>query len=115
MIRGGNYCNVTFSNSQKKNIKNEEKYSKELPLCKCNLPCDISYNQEKKSIYFYCAKKNFYNKLYDVVEIDDSDPCNFIQRYEKYDSIFDKYVKETNARNKEESWNHLVEMIGSFS
>jgi predicted GIY-YIG superfamily endonuclease len=103
IIRGGDYCNVTFSKYQVKNIQDQKKYSKQLPLCKCKVPCDVSFNEEKKSIFFYCAKKNFYNKLYDIVEVDDSDPCNFFLRYENYDKIFDRFLKEKKSNTQEKN------------
>ena len=76
-IRGGKYTrfdiNYTFPDNQ---------YIRHLPLCKCNLPCDIRKNEDKNYLFFRCAKKNMWDKFKEDFEIDD-EPCNFFMEYTK--------------------------------
>ncbi len=52
-IRGGKYTRFDIEYKYPDNI-----YIKDLPLCKCGLPCDIRKNEDKNYLYFRCAKKN---------------------------------------------------------
>ena len=74
-IRGGKYirfdCQYKFPNNE---------YIKELPLCKCGLPCDIKKHQNKERLFFRCAKKNMWDSFKEEFDIDD-EACNFYQEY----------------------------------
>jgi len=74
-IRGGKYvrfdCQYKFPNNE---------YIKELPLCKCGLPCDIKKYQNKERLFFRCAKKNMWDGFKKEFDIED-EPCNFYQEY----------------------------------
>jgi len=118
-IRGGDYCRVDLKSSVNF-IREQEKYSKELPLCKCKLPCDVSYtsNRLTRQITFYCAKKNLYEKMRDIFDVDDSEPCNFFKKYEKYNDVSFIYnqelvafKKEKEKENEQEEWDHLKSII----
>lgn len=76
-IRGGKYTkfkdyNYTFP------INN---YMKEIPLCKCGLPCDVKSNFES-NFYFRCPKKNMWDDFRDDFYIE-TNPCNFYLEYTK--------------------------------
>jgi hypothetical protein len=81
-FRGGKYVrlDIKYKYPENNNIK-------ELPLCKCKLPCDIRKNDDKDYLYFRCAKKNMWEKLRDEFDIDNK-PCNFYMEY-----IKDKQLK----------------------
>ena len=49
----------------------DNNYIKDLPLCKCSLPCDISKNEVENYLFFRCAKKNMWNKFKKDFDIDD--------------------------------------------
>ena len=74
-IRGGKYvrfdCNYEFPNNE--NIK-------EIPLCRCGLPCDIKKDKNNNMLFFRCAKKNMWNKFKIEFGIKD-EPCNFYREY----------------------------------
>lgn len=94
-VLGGDYCRED-STSRKKRITENEKFAKELPLCKCKLPCGVKKKDGR--ITFYCAKKNFYNKLRRSFDVDASRPCDFLQTYEKYDrvnAVFEELLAKT--------------------
>jgi predicted GIY-YIG superfamily endonuclease len=76
-IRGGKYTRFDIEYSFPDND-----YIKQLPLCKCGLPCDIRKNEDKNYLFFRCAKKNMWNKLKEDFEIDE-EPCNFFMEYTK--------------------------------
>ena len=86
-IRGGKY---TRFNVEYKFPVND--YVKELPICKCGIPCDIKKNEDKNYLYFRCAKKNMWESLKDQFDIDE-EPCNFYMEYTK-DKQF--RIEETN-------------------
>ncbi len=89
-IRGGKYTRFDIEYSLPVND-----YIKQLPLCKCGLPCDIKKNEDKNYLFFRCAKKNMWNKFKEDFEIDE-EPCNFFMEYTK-----DKSLKlEEQNRNK---------------
>ena len=76
-IRGGKYirfdCQYKFPNNE---------YIKELPLCKCGLPCDIKKHLNKERLYFRCAKKNMWDDFKENFDIEvQYEPCNFYQEY----------------------------------
>ena len=90
-IRGGKY---TRFDAEYKYPENN--YIKDLPLCKCGLPCDIKKNEDKNYLYFRCAKKNMWEKFKEEFEIDE--PCNFYMEYVK-----DKQLRlEENNRFQEQ-------------
>ena len=64
---------------------------KDLPLCKCGLPCDI--------------KKNMWNKLREEFDIDD-EPCNFFMEYTK-----DKQLKLNENKQFEDKNKNLKELF----
>ena len=72
-IRGGKY--IKFDIEYKYPDNN---YIKDLPLCKCGLPCDIRKNENKNYLYFRCAKKNIREEINIVDE-----SCNFFMEYTK--------------------------------
>lgn len=79
-IRGGKYirfdCHYKFP---------ENDYIKELPLCKCGLPCDVKKHKNKDSLYFRCPKKNMWESLKDHFEdlycSGREECCNFYREY----------------------------------
>ena len=75
-IRGGKYMGFI----EYKFPINE--YVKELPICKCGLPCDIKKNEDKNYLFFRCPKKNMWNSLKEQFNIDEK-PCNFYMEYSK--------------------------------
>ena len=109
-IRGGKYTNfdVKYKYPKNENIKN-------LPLCKCDLPCDIKKNEEKNYLFFRCAKKNMWNKMKDEFEIEE-EPCNYFMKYTK-DIEYKKYYEERKTLLfnlvKKSPW--LKELIGIMS
>jgi len=76
-IRGGKYTRFDVKYRFPTN-----NYIYNLPLCKCNLPCDIRKNEEHNYLYFRCPKKNMWDKFKEDFEIDE-DPCNFFMEYTK--------------------------------
>ena len=109
-VRGGKYTNfdVNYKYPQNENIKN-------LPLCKCELPCDIKKNEEHNYLFFRCAKKNMWSKMKDEFEIEE-DPCNYFMKYTK-DIEYKKYYEERKTLIfnlvKKSPW--LKELIGNMS
>ena len=109
-VRGGKYTNfdVNYKYPQNENIKN-------LPLCKCGLPCDIRKNEDKNYLFFRCAKKNMWSKMKDEFEIEE-DPCNYFMKYTK-DIEYKKYYEERKTLIfnlvKKSPW--LKELIGNMS
>jgi len=63
---------------------------KDLPLCKCGLPCDINKTKDTNYLYFRCPKKNLWDELCDEWDIENK-PCNFYKEYTK-----DKIIKLEN-------------------
>lgn len=98
-IRGGKYTRFDIDY---KYPENEE--IKDLPLCKCNLPCDIKKNEENNYLYFRCAKKNIWSTLREEFNIYD-EPCNFYKEY-----IKDKQLKLEENKNFEERSKNLKEL-----
>ena len=74
-IRGGKY--TRFNTSYKFPIN---EYIKELPVCKCGLPCDVKKNDDKNLLFFRCAKKNMWDEFKEQFDIED-EPCNFFMEY----------------------------------
>lgn len=69
-----------------------EGYLKELPLCKCGLPCDIRKNEENNYLFFRCAKKNFWNSIKDEFDLDE--PCNFFKKYTLDEKLINEERKQ---------------------
>ena len=93
-IRGGKYTRFDIEYKYPDN-----EYIKNLPLCKCGLPCDIKKNEDKNYLYFRCAKKNMWDKLREQFDIDE-EPCNFFMEYSK-DKLFRlQEIKRFDDRNK---------------
>jgi hypothetical protein len=99
-IRGGKY--TRFDAEYKYPDTN---YIKDLPLCKCCLPCDIRKNEDKNYLYFRCAKKNMWDNLREKFNIDD-EPCNFFMEY-----IKDKQLKIQENNRVEERRKILKELF----
>ena len=74
-IRGGKYTRFDVCYKYPEND-----YIKELPICKCGLPCDIRKNEEQKFIYFRCAKKNMWDEFKEMFDVQE-EPCNFFMEY----------------------------------
>ena len=74
-IRGGRYTRFDI-----KYIRPINTYLENLPLCNCNLPCDIKYNPDKKCLYFRCPKKNIWESVPLSIK---AKPCHFYQEYTK--------------------------------
>ena len=89
-IRGGRY--VRFDVKYKKPINN---YISNLPLCYCNLPCDIKYNSQKKYLFFRCPRKNIWESFRNTFDISEK-PCKFFKEY-----IRDKNLRKNLLRRRE--------------
>lgn len=74
-IRGGKY--VRFDCEYKFPVND---YIKNLPLCHCDLPCDVRKRDGNNYLFFRCPKKNFYSNFRDEFGIKD-EPCSFYQKY----------------------------------
>ena len=99
-IRGGKYTRFDIEYKYPDND-----YIKDLPLCKCGLPCDIKKNEDKNYLYFRCAKKNMWDKLREEFDIDD-EPCNFFMEYTK-----DKQLKLNENKRFEDRNKNLKELF----
>jgi len=75
-IRGGKYTRFI----EYKFPTND--YVKELPICKCGLPCDIKKNEDKNYLFFRCAKKNMWDSFKEQFDIDE-EACDFYMEYSK--------------------------------
>ena len=102
-FKGGKYIN---DNNNYKFPDNE--YIKELPLCKCGLPCDIKKSNKNNYLYFRCAKNNIWDGLTDYLEkfnkygfYVENDACNFFKEYKK-----DKFIR---SNNYNDNINKLIE------
>ena len=82
-IRGGKYIRFDIEYNYPDNI-----FIKNLPICKCGLPCDVKKNEEKEYLFFRCAKKNMWDIFKEKFEIENK-PCNFYMEY-----IKDKQLKQ---------------------
>ena len=74
-------------------------YVKELPICKCGVPCDIKKNEDKNYLFFRCSKKNMWDsfkELFDIYE----EPCNFYMEYSKDKQFRLEETKKFEDRNK---------------
>ena len=71
-IRGGKYTRFDCE-------YNSPKYETTIPLCNCNLPCDINKN-DKGYLYFRCAKKNMWDTFREEFDIED-EPCKYYEEY----------------------------------
>lgn len=76
-IRGGKYTRFDVEYKYPMND-----YIKDLPLCKCGLPCDIRKNEDKNYLFFRCAKKNMWKEFKEIFDIED-EPCNYFMEYTK--------------------------------
>jgi len=120
-FRGGKYVKFSSSNTFPVN-----QYIKELPLCKCGLPCDVRKNDEKNYLYFRCAKKNIWDNLVDQFENDEdfsfsveNDPCNFYKEYKKDITFRSKIDNNTielyNKLKIKSKWLIKIENINYYS
>ena len=92
-IRGGKYTRFI----EYKFPINE--YVKELPICKCGIPCDIKKNEDKNYLFFRCAKKNMWDSLKEQFDIDE-EPCNFYMEYSKDKQFRFEETTKFEDRNK---------------
>lgn len=106
-IKGGKYTRFDIDYKYPEN-----EYIKQLPLCKCGLPCDIK--KADNYLFFRCAKKNIWGKMKEEFGIDD--PCNFYMEYIK-DKPFRNINKTFEDRKivlkellKKSSWLEKVEI-----
>jgi len=74
-IRGGKY--VKFDVEYKFPI---DKYEFNIPMCKCNLPCDVKKNNLKNYLFFRCSKKNIWEHCRNIFDINE-EACNFYMEY----------------------------------
>ncbi len=96
-IRGGKYTRFIpykFPNND---------HVKELPICKCGVPCDIKKMDDH--LFFRCAKKNMWQDLKETMYITD-EPCNFYMEYVK-----DKEFRLEEIKKKENRIKTLKELF----
>jgi len=120
-FRGGKY--VKFNTNDKFPIN---EYIKELPLCKCGLPCDIKKNDEKNYLYFRCSKKNIYPDLIDRFKNDEdysfpveNKACNFFKEYKKdikfRSTINNDTIELYNKLVKKSLWLRYVQNVNQYN
>jgi hypothetical protein len=100
-IRGGKYTRFDIEYTLPINdcIKN-------LPLCYCNLPCDIKKNDEHHYLYFRCAKKNMWSGMKEEFGIQD-EPCKYFMKYTndiEYKKYYDQHKKTINDLVAKSYW-----------
>ena len=99
-IRGGKYvrfdCNYSFPDNEA---------IKELPLCNCGLPCDIKKNEQKNHLFFRCAKKNMWDDMKDLHNIND-EPCKFYREYAR--DIEYRIKTKNNFENRKKKYKELI-------
>lgn len=102
-IRGGKYVRLDIEYNFPTN-----EIVKDLPNCKCKLPCDIKKNEKNNYLYFRCAKNNIWDGLTDYLEkfnkygfYVENDACNFFKEYKK-----DKFIR---SNNYNDNINKLIE------
>ena len=92
-IRGGKYTRMIDykfpSYSQAQN----------LPICTCGLPCDLRLKETDNRIYFRCAKKNMWDYMKDMFEIDE-DPCNYYSEYTRDQKLRSRETKRREERTE---------------
>ena len=98
--RGGKYTRFDIDYTYPEN-----EYIKDLPLCKCGLPCDIKKHDNKNYLFFRCAKKNIWDELRENFDIND-EPCNFFMEYTK-----DKELRLRESNDFEKRKNKLGELL----
>lgn len=99
-IRGGKYTRFDIEYKYPNND-----YIKNLPLCKCGLPCDIKKNEDKNYLFFRCSKKNMWDKFKEEFDIED-EHCTFFREYTK-----DKQLKLEENKNFEDRSKTLKELF----
>lgn len=100
-IRGGKY--VRFDVEYKFPHNN---FVKELPNCYCGFPCDVKQNEENNFLYFRCAKKNMWEQMRQVFDIDDK-PCDFFMKYKnnsEYESEYEKLKLKVKMLTSKSDW-----------
>lgn len=106
-IRGGKYVRFDIDYKFPTN-----QLMKDLPNCKCGLPCDIKYNEKDQYLYFRCAKKNIWDSMREELDIFD-DPCNFFKKYTKdvqYKIKHDKLKTQIKQLTNKSPW--LINLVG---
>lgn len=92
-IRGGKYTQfIKYEFPVNDNVK-------DLPICKCGLPCDIKKNEDENYLFFRCAKKNMWDDFKEQFEIEE-EPCNFYMEYTKDKELRLEENKLLEDRNK---------------
>lgn len=105
-IRGGKYTRFDveykFPNNQ---------YIKNLPLCKCHLPCDVKIKDEQ--IYFRCCRNNFYESFRETFDIWD-EPCSYFKTYDNDDSLYNAVKDRRNKISQLYKTSHWLEHVESY-
>lgn len=102
-IRGGKYTrfDIDYKFPTNENIK-------DLPLCKCGLPCDIKKNND--ILFFRCAKKNMWEDLKKRFHINE-EPCPFYMKYTKDKEKLNEYRNTLKELFKKSShWLNNIEI-----
>lgn len=108
-IRGGKYTRLDYDYTFPENTD-----ARDLPLCHCNLPCDVR-KSEDGYLYFRCAKKNMWAEFKDEFDIED-DPCKFYMKYTKDEQLVLKGRERRRKLKdlfKRSRWLENVEQSGS--
>jgi len=77
-IRGGKYTRFDIE-YKFPNYKSEDTSH---PLCHCGFPCDIRKDEENNYLYFRCAKKNIWDDMKHIFDVE-SEPCKYFRIYKK--------------------------------
>jgi len=93
-IRGGKYTRFDV----RYKFPDYDFLIKDLPVCKCGLPCDVKQNEEKKFLFFRCAKKNIWESFKN--EFDTEDPCDFFMEYVLDKDFRKKSLVEARVRSE---------------
>lgn len=108
-IKGGKYTRDDVKYKFPKNQVVEE-----LPNCNCGFPCDVKQNEDKKYLYFRCAKKNIWDGMRENFDTEDN-PCKFFMKYTKDNDFkveYDKRKKTIELLTNKSFW--LQNVIGGM-
>lgn len=104
-IRGGKY--VRYDIEYKFPVN---KYIEDLPICNCNIPCDIKQDKDG-NLYFRCAKKNIWDNFCENFDL--GEPCKFFMKYtkdEKFKLNYINRIQRIKSLTFKSNW--LKELIG---
>lgn len=82
-IRGGKYTRFDIEYK----LPTDESENTCLPSCDCGFPCDIKKDEENNYLYFRCAKKNIWDDMKNIFDVE-NEPC-------KYFMIYTRGIKHT--------------------